>query len=228
MNPTELDMFSAAEQTLLVQTERDRLAEMSEDELDAVVHGVFAELAPSTPSCTDASRPTWWASKSSRAGTSTSNQRTKRKAEILEDARTSGRLHSAPLRAPPPGNSKRSVWRLPRRRRVRPAHRGEPKGPPRASTAQKSGRQAPTRSFDLEGPPGVPQVVRRTQSGQTRPPAQSQTSPSLDVVVQLVVLDLELADPGLDDVADRDDSGPVSHRRRRLGGGGSGVRSSCP
>ncbi|HSP29920.1 MAG TPA: hypothetical protein VLN74_15320 [Ilumatobacteraceae bacterium] len=34
MNPTELHLFNGAEQTLLVQTERGRLALLDEDELD--------------------------------------------------------------------------------------------------------------------------------------------------------------------------------------------------
>ena len=85
MNPTELDMFSATEQTLLVQTERDRLAEMSEDELDALFTRVRRARTKYTKLYRRQSADLV-ASKSSRAGTSTSNQRTKRKAEILEDA----------------------------------------------------------------------------------------------------------------------------------------------
>jgi hypothetical protein len=85
MNPTELDLFSAAEQTLLVQTDRDRLATMSEDELD----DLFARVRRARTKYTKLYRrqsADLVAAKSTRAGTSTSNQRTKRKAEILEDA----------------------------------------------------------------------------------------------------------------------------------------------
>jgi hypothetical protein len=85
MNPTELDLFSAAEQTLLVQTDRGRLASMSEDELD----DLFARVRRARTKYTKLYRrqsADLVAAKSSRAGTSTSNQRTKRKAEILEDA----------------------------------------------------------------------------------------------------------------------------------------------
>lgn len=85
MNPTELDLFNAAEQTLLVQTERGRLAAMSEDELD----DLFARVRRARTKYTKLYRrqsADLVTAKSSRAGTSTSNQRTKRKAEILEDA----------------------------------------------------------------------------------------------------------------------------------------------
>ena len=85
MKPTELDMFSAAEQTLLVHTERQRLAKMSEDELDELFTRVRRARTKYTKLYRRQSADLV-ASKSSRAGTSTSNQRTKRKAEILEDA----------------------------------------------------------------------------------------------------------------------------------------------
>ena len=85
MNPTELHLFNAAEQTLLVQTERDRLALLGEDELDEL----FTRVRRARTKYTKLYRRqsgNLVAAKSSRAGTSTSNQRTKRKAEILEDA----------------------------------------------------------------------------------------------------------------------------------------------
>ena len=85
MNPTELHLFSAAEQTLLVQTERERLAGLSEDELD----DLFTRVRRARTKYTKLYRrqsADLIAAKSSRAGTSTSNQRTKRKAEIFEDA----------------------------------------------------------------------------------------------------------------------------------------------
>ncbi len=85
MNPTELDMFSATEQTLLVQTERERLAKMSEDELDELFTRVRRARTKYTKLYRRQSADLV-AAKSSRAGTSTSNQRTKRKAEILEDS----------------------------------------------------------------------------------------------------------------------------------------------
>jgi hypothetical protein len=85
MNPTELDLFSATEQTLLVQTDRARLAALSEDELD----DLFTRVRRARTKYTKLYRrqsADLVAAKSSRAGTATSNQRTKRKAEILEDA----------------------------------------------------------------------------------------------------------------------------------------------
>lgn len=85
MNPTELDLFSAAEQTLLVHTERERLAELSEDELDELLTRVRRARTKYTKLYRRQSADLV-AAKSSRSGTATSNQRTKRKAEILEDA----------------------------------------------------------------------------------------------------------------------------------------------
>jgi hypothetical protein len=86
MNPSELhSLFSAKEQTLLVATETARLKGLSEDELDAL----FAQVRRERNKYTKLYRRQSAAlvdSKSSRAGTSTSNQRTKRKAEIFEDA----------------------------------------------------------------------------------------------------------------------------------------------
>lgn len=85
MNPTELySLFSAKEQTLLVATERARLKDLSEDELDDLLSLVRRErnkysklYRRQSSALVDAA--------SSRAGTSTSNQRTRRKAEIFED-----------------------------------------------------------------------------------------------------------------------------------------------
>jgi hypothetical protein len=85
MNPTELHLFSSAEQTLLVHTERARLAELSEDELDELFTRVRRARTKYTKLYRRQSADLVKA-KSSRSGTSTSNQRTKRKAEILEDA----------------------------------------------------------------------------------------------------------------------------------------------
>jgi hypothetical protein len=85
MNPTELHLFSAAEQTLLVQTERARLVELSEDELDELFTRVRRARTKYTKLYRRQSGDLV-AAKSSRSGTSTSNQRTKRKAEIFEDA----------------------------------------------------------------------------------------------------------------------------------------------
>ncbi len=85
MNPTELHLFNSAEQTLLVQTERDRLTLLDEDELDKLLTRVRRARTKYTKLYRRQSGDLV-AAKSSRAGTSTSNQRTKRKAEILEDA----------------------------------------------------------------------------------------------------------------------------------------------
>ncbi len=86
MNPTELHtLFSSKEQTLLVATERARLKEMGEDDLDELLTLVRRARNKYTKLYRRQSADLV-AAKSSRAGTSTSNQRTKRKAEIFEDA----------------------------------------------------------------------------------------------------------------------------------------------
>jgi hypothetical protein len=86
VNPTELHtLFSANEQTLLVATEPARLAELSEDDLDALLTLVRRARNKYTKLYRRQSGDLVAAS-SSRHGTSTSNQRTKRKAEIFEDA----------------------------------------------------------------------------------------------------------------------------------------------
>lgn len=85
MKPTELRLFSKAEQTLLVNTQKKRLDEMSEDDLDELFTRVrrarnkYMKLyrRQSATLVTD---------HESRAGTDTSNQRTRRKAEIFEDS----------------------------------------------------------------------------------------------------------------------------------------------
>jgi hypothetical protein len=85
MNPTELHtLFSAKEQTLLVATEPARLAELDEDQLDELLTHVrrarnkYSKLYRRQSSAHVDTH-------SSRAGTKTSNQRTRRKAEIFED-----------------------------------------------------------------------------------------------------------------------------------------------
>jgi hypothetical protein len=86
MTPTELhSLFSSKEQTLLVATERARLKDMSEDDLDELLTLVRRARNKYTKLYRRQSADLV-AAKSSRAGTSTSNQRTKRKAEIFEDA----------------------------------------------------------------------------------------------------------------------------------------------
>ena len=85
MNPTELALFSANEQTLLVATEPARLALMSEDELgDALLlvrraRNKYSKLHRRQGSATvgEVGR---------RAATQSQNLRTLRKAEIFEDA----------------------------------------------------------------------------------------------------------------------------------------------
>ena len=85
MNPTELySLFSAKEQTLLVATETARLKELSEDELDELLTMVRRERNKYSKLYRRQSSASV-AAASSRAGTSTSNQRTRRKAEIFED-----------------------------------------------------------------------------------------------------------------------------------------------
>jgi hypothetical protein len=86
VNPTELHtLFSAKEQTLLVATEPARLAGLSEDDLDDLLTLVRRARNKYTKLYRRQSSDLVAAS-SSRRGTSTSNQRTKRKAEIFEDA----------------------------------------------------------------------------------------------------------------------------------------------
>jgi hypothetical protein len=85
MNPTELySLFSAKEQTLLVATEAARLKGLSEDELDELLTMVRRERNKYSKLYRRQSSASVEAA-SSRAGTSTSNQRTRRKAEIFED-----------------------------------------------------------------------------------------------------------------------------------------------
>lgn len=85
MNPTELRLFSKPEQTLLVQTQKKRLDEMSEDEIDELLTRVrrarnkYMKLYRRQSASNVEEHET-------RAGTDTSNQRTYRKAEIFEDA----------------------------------------------------------------------------------------------------------------------------------------------
>ena len=86
MNPTELHtLFTDQEQTLLIATERPRLTGLAEDDLDELLTRVRRARNKYTKLYRRQSA-SLVAEKSSRAGTSTSNQRTKRKAEIFEDA----------------------------------------------------------------------------------------------------------------------------------------------
>ena len=86
MTPTELHtLFTDQEQTLLVTTERARLKGLDEDDLDELLTRVRRARNKYTKLYRRQSAELV-AAKSSRAGTSTSNQRTKRKAEIFEDA----------------------------------------------------------------------------------------------------------------------------------------------
>lgn len=85
MNPTELSLFSAKEQTVLVATEPARLAGMSEDDLDDLLMLVrrarnkYSKLHRRQGAASVESA-------GKRAATRTSNERTLRKAEIFEDA----------------------------------------------------------------------------------------------------------------------------------------------
>ena len=86
MNPTELHtLFTDQEQTLVIATERARLKGLGEDDLDELLTRVRRARIKYTKLYRRQSADLV-AAKSSRAGTSTSNQRTKRKAEIFEDA----------------------------------------------------------------------------------------------------------------------------------------------
>ena len=165
MKPTELDMFSAAEQTLLVHTERQRLAKMSEDELDELFTRVRRARTKYTKLYRRQSADLV-ASKSSRAGTSTSNQRTKRKAEILEDAAGAGRHRAQQGRA---GDSKGTQGRA---SRCSSCGKGLPAQARRRQHLEPvdgdGRRQGRAGSIDDEGAPGVPEVVGCSNSGQER------------------------------------------------------------
>lgn len=127
MNPTELySLFSAKEQTLLVATEAARLKDMTEDELDVLLTMVRRERNKYSKLYRRQSSALVEA-KSSRAGTSTSNQRTRRKAEIFEDtlARVARALSVA---------ARASANEL-KRERLQAA--SDAKGNPRAKTAAR-------------------------------------------------------------------------------------------
>lgn len=85
MNPTELDLFSANEQTLLVATEPARLKQMSEDELDDLLTLVRRARTKYTKLYRRQSASSVQAA-GKRSASGSSNQRTLRKAEIFEDA----------------------------------------------------------------------------------------------------------------------------------------------
>lgn len=86
MNPTELhNLFSSKKQKILVATEPARLAELSEDELGDLLKLVRRARNKYTKNYRRQSAALVEAN-ASRAGTATSNQRTKRKAEIFEEA----------------------------------------------------------------------------------------------------------------------------------------------
>lgn len=85
MNPTELALFSANEQTLLVATEPARLAAMSEDELGEALLVVRRARNKYTGLHRRQSGATV-SEVGRRAATQSQNLRTLRKAEIFEDA----------------------------------------------------------------------------------------------------------------------------------------------
>jgi hypothetical protein len=85
VNPTELHLFSEKEQTLLVATEPKRLAEMNEDELDALLTLVRRARTKYTKLHRRQSGTSIDAAGKRYAATS-SNTRTLRKAEIFEGA----------------------------------------------------------------------------------------------------------------------------------------------
>ena len=85
MKPTELHLFSASEQTLLVATERPRLEQMSEDELDDLLSLVRRARNKYTKLYRRQSAASVQ-SAGKRSASGSSNQRTLRKAEIFEDA----------------------------------------------------------------------------------------------------------------------------------------------
>lgn len=85
MNPTELYLFTAKEQTLLVATEPARLAEMSEDDLADLLTLVRRARNKYTKLYRRQGAGSVDAA-GKRYAAATSNQRTLRKAEIFEDA----------------------------------------------------------------------------------------------------------------------------------------------
>lgn len=158
MNPTELySLFSAKEQTLLVATEAPRLKLLSEDELDELLTMVRRERNKYSKLYRRQSSALV-ESKSSRAGTSTSNQRTRRKAEIFEDtlARVSRALSVA---------ARASANEL-KRERLQAA--SDAKGNPRT----KSASAATSKSASAKGSAGLSTRERG------RAPKGGATSPS--------------------------------------------------
>lgn len=85
MKPTELRLFTKAEQTMLVNTRKKNLDEMSEEEIDELFTRVRRARNKYLKLYRRQSR-TLVVDHESRAGTDTSNQPTLRKAEIFEDA----------------------------------------------------------------------------------------------------------------------------------------------
>lgn len=85
MRPSDISLFTSAEQTLLVETEPDRLAELNEDDLVALLSRVrrgrnkYSDLHRRQGA--SAVR-----SSGKRYAATTSNERTLRKAEIFDDA----------------------------------------------------------------------------------------------------------------------------------------------
>ncbi len=85
MTPTELRLFTASEQTLLVSTEPARLKELSEDELADLLPRVRRLRNKHRDQHRTQARRTKKTS-GKRAGAATANERSLRQAEVAEDA----------------------------------------------------------------------------------------------------------------------------------------------
>ena len=166
MNPTELHLFSAKEQTLLVATEPARLAGLSEDDLDELLTLVRRARNKYTKLYRRQSADLVAAS-SSRRGTSTSNQRTKRKAEIFEDAlaRVARSLASGGER-----HGQGTQARAPRRSEGREGHAGDRPGGVTGRCNGDTGGDLPQGqgSEHVAVAPGVDEGQGRPEPGEAR------------------------------------------------------------
>lgn len=85
MKPSDLSLFSEKEQTLLVATEKRRMADMTEDELDDLLT-LIRRARNKYSKLHRRQAATSIEAAGKRAAASSSNERTARKAEIFEDA----------------------------------------------------------------------------------------------------------------------------------------------
>ena len=148
MNPTELSLFSAKEQTILVATEPARLAELDEDELDQL-HSLVRRARNKYTKLYRRQGAVQVEAAGKRSATGSSNQRTIRKAEIFEDAlaRVSRSLSVAARRSADElkrerialAKASKGVPGLNSRRSTKTAGSGKPAGTPRTTRTGSKG-----------------------------------------------------------------------------------------